>query len=147
MSRALLPLRLSEQWVAIDAPAAREVLGRMPFVALPGASAALPGVVAWQGRAVAVVDLSVLAAIGKALGRGETRERTLVVGVGETTFALPVDAVREAQLVADGEVRPVHVTDQRFASGEVELNGTVIPVLDLEALVKSLDGGLGAKGD
>jgi chemotaxis signal transduction protein len=141
VSRALLPLRLDEAWVAIDALAAREVLGRRQLVAIPGASAALPGVIAWNGRAIAVVDLGALAGLGRPLSAAVERERTVVVQVGASTFALPVDAVREVAAVPDDELRALHATAQRFATHEVTLNGAPLPVLDLAAMALALGQG------
>lgn len=140
MSRSLLPVRIDEAWVAIDALLAREVLGRRLLVAIPGASAALPGVIAWNGRAIAVVDLGALAGLGRA-ATAQARERTVVVQVGEATFALPVDAVREVATAADDELRPLQATAQRFATHEFNLQGVPIPVLDLAAMALSLGQG------
>ncbi|MHB8877284.1 MAG: chemotaxis protein CheW [Myxococcaceae bacterium] len=137
MSQALLPLRLDGNWVAIDALLAREVLGRRPFVPIPGASAGLPGVIAWKGRAIAVVDLLAMDG-GPAKPSGEPRERTVVVQVGETTFALPVDAVREVQVASEEQLHLPRATRVRFAEREVELDGTALPVLDLAAVVAAL---------
>jgi chemotaxis signal transduction protein len=141
MSRTVLPIRIGDVWMAIDALPAREILGRRPFVALPGASAGLPGVIAWQGRAVAVVDLGALT--GACSPLREPRERTIVIQHGPMTFAVPVDGVREVQVVADEQVRPAHATRQRFAATEVELEKTPISVLDLSALVDAIRGGSG----
>lgn len=139
MSRALLPLRVGDVWMAIDALHAREILGRRPFVALPGASVGLPGVIAWQGRAVAVVDLGALT--GACPPLREPRERTIVIQHGPVTFALPVDGVREVQVAQDEQVRPAHAARQRFAAGEVELDRTPVSVLDLSAVVEAIRGG------
>jgi len=139
MSRALLPIRVGGVWMAIDALQAREILGRRPHVALPGASAGLPGVIAWQGRAVAVVDLGALTGVCSPLQ--ESRERTVVIQHGPVTFAVPVDAVREVQVASDEQVRPAHATRQRFATTEVELDRTPVSVLDLSAVVEAIRGG------
>jgi len=144
MSLSLLPLRLDDAWVAIDALLAKEVLGRRAFVAIPGASAGLPGVIAWNGRAIAVVDLGALAGSGRPFTQATPRERIVVVQVGEATFALPVDAVREVWFASDDELRPLHATHQRFAVHEVTLNGVPLPVLDLAAMVQSLGQGVDA---
>ncbi len=139
MSRALLPIRVGDVWMAIDALSAREILGRRPFVALPGASAGLPGVIAWQGRAVAVVDLGALTGICPPLR--EPRERTIVIQHGPVTFAVPVDGVREVQVAQAAQIRPAHATRQRFAAAEVELDRTPVSVLDLAAVVDAIRGG------
>ena len=147
MSLSLLPLRLDDAWVAIDALLAKEVLGRRAFVAIPGASAGLPGVIAWNGRAIAVVDLGALAGSGRPLQAANLRERIVVVQVGEATFALPVDAVREVWVASDSELRPLHAAHQRFATQEVTLNGVPLPVLDVAEMVQSLgQGAQAAKG-
>ncbi len=138
MSRALLPLRLADVWVAIDALHVREVLGRRLWVPIPGASAGLPGVIAWQGRAIAVVDLAALGSLGAAATAGEARERTVVVQAGGATFALPVDAVREVQVAAEGALHPPAATRQRFSTSELDLRGTPVPVLELAAVVEAL---------
>jgi chemotaxis signal transduction protein len=139
MSRALLPVRIGDVWLAIDALHAREILGRRPLVPLPGAPAGLPGVIAWQGRAIAVVDLGALT--GACAPIREPRERTLVIQHGSVTFAVPVDGVREVQVASAAQLRPAHATRQRFAASEVELDKTPVPVLELSAVVDAIRGG------
>ena len=132
----LLPVRPREAWLAFDAVPVREITGPSDWLPIPGSPARLPGVLAWRGRAVAVLDLCVAIGDGAApLSPGTVRHRTLIVGLSHGTLAIPVDAVREVESVSDELIRAPHATRVAHARGEVELEGRWLPVLDLEALV------------
>jgi chemotaxis signal transduction protein len=55
-----LPLQLHGVWLAIEASHVQEIVSGRAWVALPGASAEVPGVLAWRGRAIGVLDLGPL---------------------------------------------------------------------------------------
>ena len=132
MARALIPLKVASGWLAIEAASVREILGERPVVLIPGGSALLPGVVAWRGRAVAMLDLG-----GGGLEvRGTLRGRTLIVEASGSMFAIAVEAVREVAEVESSAVRPAHVTRHAHATTEVELRGEPVPILDLASLVR-----------
>jgi hypothetical protein len=75
------------------------------------------------------------------------RPRTLIAHSRDCLLAIPVDEVHEAQLVADGLVRPCHATRQAYATNEVAVNHTMMPLLDPMTLVgEALAHGEGAPG-
>jgi len=137
MSLGVVPAKLHDVWFVVPASAVQEILGEQRWVPIAGAPAEMPGVIAWRGRAVAVLDLGPVSGSG-ALPPGESRRRTIVVHVDDATLALPVDGVREVQEVPDGAVRPAELTRLRHAAMEVELDGVPMPVLELGALLRAL---------
>jgi chemotaxis signal transduction protein len=132
----VLAAALGHRWIAVRAAHVREVLGRASVVPIPGSKDGLVGVMAWRGRAVAVLDL------GPAVGEpafAEPRGRTLVLEVGLDTIAVPVDRVREAR-AADSS-RPTHATRTSFASIELDVGGEIMPLFEPVEWLAALDGG------
>jgi len=137
VNRALLPLRLGDTWFGVDALAAREVLGACTWMPVPGAPDFLPGVVAWRGRAIAVLDLSGLFGASP-LAPGEARERTVVMEADGCTMAVYADAVREVAEVPEDQVRPLHAASGRFCVAEVDVPGATLAILDLASVVAAV---------
>jgi chemotaxis signal transduction protein len=138
--RALVPARIGQAWLLLDAEIIREVLGTEVWLPIPGARAEMPGVIAWRGRAIPVVDLA--APFGfQRLNTGETRARTLIAGVADSVVAVPVDAAREVHAFAAEDLRPVAVTTLPYAVSEAELFERVLAVIDLPRFVAEILGG------
>jgi len=111
----VLPVRIGDPWLSIDAGAVIEILGARPWFPIPSGSRNMPGVLVWRGRAVPVVDLAAILLAGRPLLLDPARSRTVIATAGASTIAIPVDEVREAEGDADGEVGP----------GFVDLEGLV----------------------
>jgi chemotaxis signal transduction protein len=126
----VMPVRLADAWIAIDATHVHEVLGGRPWVALPDAPAHVPGVISWRGRAIAVLDLGALLGVAPALAAGEIPPRLLVAQLDEAAFAIPVQAAREVHAVP--AVEPAHATHVRLAQGQVTIGGVVMPMVSLQ---------------
>jgi chemotaxis signal transduction protein len=141
MTSSFLPTRLDTQWFLIDAPAVLEVVGRVPWLRLPRTQRAVPGVIAWRAHAVPIVDLS---AFTPGAAAGETRPRTLIVRVAESTIAMPVDAVTEVVHVAPEALRMPHAVKSTIAAAEAEVQGQLMALIDVAALVRRLSGEEGA---
>lgn len=140
MMRAFVPARIAQAWVLLDAENVREILGAESWLPIPGARAEMPGVIAWRGRAIPVVDLA--APFGsERLGQGEQRSRTLIAAVADSIVAVPVDAAREVHAFAAAELKPVSITQLPYASAEAELWGRVLAVVDLPRFVAEILGG------
>lgn len=140
MTRALVPAKVGQAWVLLDAEIIREILGAEPWLPIPGARSEMPGVIAWRGRAIPVVDLA--APFGcERLSPGETRSRTLIAVVADSIVAVPVDAAREVHAFADNELKPCNVTQLPYASAEAELAERVLAVIDLPRFVHEILGG------
>jgi chemotaxis signal transduction protein len=138
--RALVPARIGQAWVLLDAEIIREILGAEPWLPIPGARAEMPGVIAWRGRAIPVVDLA--APFGfERLSAGETRPRTLIAGVADSVVAVPVEAAREVHAFSTGELKPCSVTHFPYASAEAQLAERVLAVIDLPRFVHEILGG------
>jgi chemotaxis signal transduction protein len=140
MSIALIPVRVETEWLLLEAALVQEILGAQPWLSMPHARRELPGVVAWRGRAVPLLDLAAVLGVGS-LAAQETRPRTLVAETERGFLALPVDEVREVQSLSPEQLREAHAVERPFAPTEADLQGTVMPVLDLASLVATLSGG------
>ena len=146
VSVPVLPLRVGGEPCAVPALAVLEVVGNRRFVAVPGAPAHLPGVVAWRGRAVAVVDLAVLLGKPPQVLASNT-ERTVMVKMSAGVVALPAQEVEGVSPIDPGGVRPARITRHRFAATEVELGERVLPLLDLNLIAEAILGPGGGKSE
>jgi chemotaxis signal transduction protein len=135
--RSYVPITIDSTWVAVDMATVREIGGPITWIALPTATAALPGVAAWRGRAIAVADLAVVLGAGERLASPTGRVRTLYLQQGTSTLAVPVDAVREPLALSDEEIRPPRARSDGFCRGEVDVEGHTTLIVDLGML---LDG-------
>lgn len=93
----VLPVRIGDPWLSMDAAAVIEILGARPWFPVPSGSREMPGVLVWRGRAVPVVDLAAVLLPGRTRPLDPARPRTVIVVAGASTLAFPVDEVREAQ--------------------------------------------------
>ncbi|MDB4969328.1 MAG: chemotaxis protein CheW [Myxococcales bacterium] len=137
MTLSIVPAKLHDVWFVVRASAVQEILGELRWVPIVGAPPEMPGVIAWRGRAVAVLDLGPLSG-SAAMTSGESRRRTVIVNIADATLALPVEGVREVQEVPDDAVRPAHLTRLRHSTMEVHLDGVPMPLIDLEDLLRVL---------
>ena len=140
MMRALVPARIGQAWVLLDAEIIREILGAEAWLPIPGARAEMPGVIAWRGRAIPIVDLAAPFGVER-LGTGETRARTLIATVAESIVAVPVDAAREVHGFNTTELKPVSVSTLPYAVAEAELFERILPMIDLPRFVAEILGG------
>lgn len=137
-----MPLALAEHRFAVEALDVAEILGAQRWVAIPNAPPLLPGALAWRGRALGVFDIGP-ALEQPALVVPHTRGRNVILRVGEDTIALSVDRVLEVRSLAREELHPVHATSWLVdhgvpCSGEFELDGQMIAVLDFEAWARRM---------
>src|SRR5215468_5084148 len=133
--RSYVPITIDATWVAVDMSAVREIGGPITWIALPTATAALPGVAAWRGRAVAVADLAAVLGAGERLSSPTGRVRTLYMQQGPSTLAVPVDSVREPLTLSDNDIRPPRARTESFCTGELDVEGHTTLVIDLGAIV------------
>lgn len=132
----VLPMRLQNLWLAVDTRHVEQILGERPWFKVPSAPAEWPGVLAWQGRAVAVLDLALLLELPP-LQLGTVRRRTLIAKACDCLLAIPIDEVHEAQFIADSALRPAHATRQAYVSSEFLINDTLMPLFDPVSLVSA----------
>ena len=133
--RSFVPITIESTWIAVDMAAVREIGGPLTWIALPTASATLPGVAAWRGRAIAVADLAAVLGSGERLTAPTGRVRTLYLQQGASTLAVPVDAVREPLTVSDSDVRAPRVRTESFCTGELDVEGHTTLVINLGVLL------------
>lgn len=145
MDAHVLPVQLDSSWYLIEAHHVREVLGAEPWLPIPRARAELPGVVVWRGRAVPLVDVARV--LGVSSGAAQGRARTLIVHHDRGVAALPVDAAREVRSVAQEALRAVHGALLPYATRELDEDGAVSLLIDVNALLSDLDRASGASDD
>jgi chemotaxis signal transduction protein len=133
-----IPAKIGPVWLMLEAQEVQEITGAKGWVPIPHSSPLVPGVLAWRGRAVAVLDLAVLVLLEERLEIGQQRPRTLIVESGDCLLAMPVDLVREVQEVDGTRVREPHVTRVDHSSFEVDIFETYAPLVDLRSLVLSV---------
>ncbi|MBI5533776.1 MAG: chemotaxis protein CheW [Deltaproteobacteria bacterium] len=145
MSHSLLVIRVQTFEVAIEAGLVREIVGARTWVPVPGARVELPGVVAWGGRAVAMLDIARVVPGLRPLAPGEQRPRALIVDVHDSVLAVPSDWVSEVRVVADDKLGPRAVHEFALARAEVDFGDAVVPLLDPRLLLdRSGDDAAGA---
>jgi len=141
--RSFVPTKIGDIWMLLDALPVQEVLGARPWVPVPHSSSQIPGVLAWRGRAIAVFDLCTLLEGGSPLQPGVLRPRTVIVESRACALAMPVDMVHEVGEVDHAQIRPSHGTKMRHSSGEVEIFGSLAPILDVDQLIAEILTGAG----
>lgn len=145
MSAHLLPILLESSWYLIETGRVREVLGAQPWLPIPRARAELPGVIVWRGRAVPLVDIARV--LGVTGGSGAQRARTLIVSHEQGIAALAIDAAREVKSIAEDRLVSLHDELVPYATHELDEEGVVTPVIDLERLISDLHRVAGANDD
>jgi chemotaxis signal transduction protein len=145
--RSFVPTKIGDIWMLIEALPIQEVLGARPWVPVPHSSSQIPGVLAWRGRAIAIFDLSTLLEGGSPLEPGVLRPRTVIVESRSCALGMPVDLVHEVGEVAPTQIRPSHGTRMRHSAGEVEIFGSLAPILDVDKLIEEILAGEGATHD
>jgi chemotaxis signal transduction protein len=124
-------------WVLFDAMSVQEVVGTIPALRLPRGHGAIASVVAWRARAIPVVELG---AFAHALAQAEERPRMLIVHVGDSVIAVPVDAAAEVVHLDAEQLRAPHATVVDFAVAEADVGEQLMTVIDLNALLRRLVG-------
>lgn len=132
--RSVLHIEVSSAHLAIDAAVVREVVGALAVMVLPDAPRGLSGVVPWNGRAVAAVELAPLLGVD---APPSARARTLVVETRACVLAIAVDRVHEPRAVI--RQRAAHATRIPFSRLEVELEERTLPLFEVEDFVRSLE--------
>lgn len=142
---SFVPAKIGQVWMLLEALPVQEVLGARAWVPVPLSSSSVPGVLPWRGRAIAVFDLSTLFEGGEPLRPGALRPRTIVVEAKSCALAMPVDLVHEVREVADTQLLPSHGTRMRHSAGEIEVFGSLAPLLDVGSLVGEILAGEGQR--
>src|SRR6478609_2911444 len=120
--RALVPTKIGQAWVLLDAEIIREILGSEVWLPIP------------------VVDLAAPFGLDR-LSAGEARARTLIASVAESIVAVPVDAAREVHAFGASQLKAVSISHLPYAAAEAELFERILPVIDLRRFVTEISSG------
>lgn len=134
LARTVVCIEVGALQLALDAGGVREVVGSSEVMPIPSGPVGLVGVVPWNGRAVAVLELAALVG-AEAPSRG--RARTLLVETDTATLAIPIDRVHQPAPV-DAE-RAAHAVRMPYARVEVDVAGRTIPLFDVADYVRGLE--------
>jgi len=145
MSGSWIPVRIETEWLLLEAALIQEILGTEPWLAIPHTRSELPGVLAWRGRAVPLLDLAAVFGLSP-LPPQSYRPRALVAQTERGFVAIPVDEAREVHALEPHRIRSAHAVEKPFSPSEAVLDGIVMAVLDLSALVFALTAGSTASG-
>jgi chemotaxis signal transduction protein len=138
---AYLCVEIGGRRLALNAEHVTEVVGTRLWVPYHEGRAGLIGAMAWQGGAIALIDVGAMTGLAPALTPSERRPRTSIVRASGLTAALPVHVVREAVEVPDTAVEAG--TPAPFCSQTVVLDGDKLPVFDVPAALEACRPGGG----
>ncbi len=114
-----------------------EVTAVSAVTPIPCAPPHVPGIVALRGEAIPVFDLASF--LGLSTAAPAEVPRMLIVRSRQYRVAVVCDQVLGVADVARGAMREAAVAGnpalRRYASAELDLGGSVVPLLDLEALL------------
>ncbi len=132
-----IPFLLGSETFLVDAKLVREILGRKECTHVPHATATVLGVFPWNGCAVAMLELTRLLNIDARDNHSESGQRTLLIQWEEDVYGFRADAVQEPITLDAERLKPVHATDARFATAEVEWSDEgVARVLDVPEILR-----------
>ncbi len=137
MNKAVVTFRLGQRWLMVRAPMVREFLASTTWLSVPGSTPLMPGVMTWRGRAIPVLDLARALDLGT-LSPLAQNARVMVLEHAAGAVAVPVDAAREVTSVAEEDIRPPHVAAVPYSVGEVDGSDAVIPIIEIERLLREL---------
>ena len=133
--RSFVPITIDATWIVIEMASVREIGGPLTWIALPTATAVLPGVSPWRGHAVAVADLAAVLGVGERLASPTGRARTLYLQHGGNTLAVPVDTVRGPVQLSDHDLRKPRARSDAFCLAEADVEGHTALLIDLGVVV------------
>lgn len=129
----LIVFRLADEEFAIPIDQVREIIRSAPMTPVPGAPAAVKGVLNVRGEIAAVVDLRVR--FGLPAKDGPDNKHLIITAVDKGLYALMVDEVAEVLRVAPEEIKAAPEAAARLepgcVRGVVVRNGRLIVLLDL----------------
>lgn len=130
----VVPILLGARWLLVRAEVVSEFLPTTPWLAVPGSTPLVPGVMTWRGRAIPVLDLPRALGLG-AIAPQDECSRVMIVEHGVGAVAFPIDGAREVRSISEQEVRPQHASSSPYAMGEVVDPDRVMPLIDLNCLL------------
>ncbi|MGZ8998404.1 MAG: chemotaxis protein CheW [Allosphingosinicella sp.] len=141
MATLLLIVRIAGERIALPAAEVESVVEIEALTIVPRVSSHIAGLAALRSRVLTVVDCRASLEAGRHEGDG--RDAVVVVSDGHP-YALLVDGVEDV-VEASGEARPVRTALKggwhRVAKGTVEVDGDLLLLLDLAALIAGPSAG------
>lgn len=134
MSRPFVIVESAKVLYALDQALVREIVPARHITRLPGAPAAVRGILNVRGTLITVVDLA--SRFGR--GRAEADELSVVIAVTESrTLGLLVDDVLDVQAYSADELVPANVEPvERALMGMGHFGDRVVLAVDLQELAK-----------
>lgn len=134
--------RSGAAWLAVQTRYVEEVSVLGPLTAVPRAPAFVTGLMLVGSRAVPVVDLVRFLSLPAEAEDSDRTERLVVVAAGPLRAGVVSRQVHVIDDVRADQIHPVTSTTattvERFATGEVEVRGAVVQLLDLPTLLEAM---------
>lgn len=130
----VVPIRVLARWVFVPADNIAEFLPSTPWLAVPGSTPLMPGVMTWRGRAIPVLDLARALNLGSICPQDECA-RIMVLEHAVGAVAVPVGGAREVTSLVDDDIHPQHVSETPYTGGEAEAAHGVLPLINIDQLL------------
>lgn len=124
------------RWFGIPLEAVREIVTARPFTPLPGAPAAICGVINLRGKVLTVVDLGTSLHLPRASASDD--HRVVVLEQGGRAVGLAVAEVAQILRMDPSTLEPPAEGSPRGVSSVGSSEGTAYAVLDPEALLSPI---------
>jgi purine-binding chemotaxis protein CheW len=136
----MLLVTVAEETYAIAAGVVREVVRHRAITPVPGAPAALPGILSQRGAILPVVDMRLVLGFGQ--GSVSRATRIVIVAHPDGDLALLVDAVLDLVMLPPDMIEPpppaLDPARARFLRGVARLDEHYLIVIDLGELIAAL---------
>lgn len=133
--KQLLPFSLAYEQYALELQDIQEVVETRTIYPFPGAPAAVAGAIGFHGRIVPVVDLAALLGFPS----GQLGARLIVLVNDHGPLALGVNRVHPIiTLEKDFAGQLLNPPERPYITGVLNRSGTMLSLLDLEAVVAAL---------
>lgn len=134
--QAWCTFRLGGRLYGVPVDRVREVLRAAPITPVPQAPAAVRGLLHLRGAIVTVIDLAVVLGLPRP---AQCSRPHVVIGDGERTLSLAVDAIGDVQRHAHEEMQPSPDTlpagERGLIAGVIPREGELLLALHLDAVI------------
>jgi purine-binding chemotaxis protein CheW len=136
----LIAFRIGAQEFCVDVMSVREIRGWTPATPLPQSPPFVRGVINLRGTVLPIVDLA--ARLGFAPAEPSARHAIVVAQIGHQVVGLLVEGVSDIFAVTEDRIQPTpdvaSETTKRFVRGVIAMDGRLITLIALEAVLPPL---------
>lgn len=135
----LVTVVLGSELFGIRAEQTKEIIKMPNLVRVPKTPPSIMGIFNLRGKITSVVDIR--HPLGLKMPPFDEHARVVVVETGGLSTGVAVEEVREIISVSAEKIMPVArmIADRDFMPGQIELEGEVIVLLDMEKILRAKD--------